>query len=151
VGKGLRNSVLAVLVIALIGSLAGCGSGDEDSLTKKEFQQQATVVCHKGEQEREEALSAALQEFEEGEGKSQAKAQEEAVLAVLDSYDRMTSSLADLGAPDGDEEKVEGITTAMEDAAAKVRANPQTATGSGLPFKEPNEMLADYGLKDCQV
>jgi hypothetical protein len=151
VGKGLRKSVLAALVVALIGSLASCGGGDDDSLTKKEFQQQATVICHKGEQEREEALSAALQKFEEGEGKADAKAQEEAVLSVLESYDRMASSLADLGPPEGEEETVEGITAAMEDAAAKVRANPQTATGSGVPFKEPNEMLSDYGLKDCEV
>ena len=150
-GKGLRDSVLAVLVVALIVGLASCGGGDEDSLTKKEFQQQATVICHKGEQEREEALAAALQKFEEGEKEVDAKVQEEAVLSVLDSYDRMTSSLADLGAPEGDEEKVEGITASMEDAASKVRANPQTATGSGVPFKEPNEMLADYGLKDCEV
>jgi hypothetical protein len=151
VGKGLKNSVLAVLGVALVVGLASCGGGEEDSLTKKEFQQQATVICHKGEQEREEALSAAIQEFEEGEGKPDAKAQEEVVLTVLDSYDRMTSSLADLGAPEGEEEKVEGIIAAMEDTAAKVRANPQTATGSGVPFKEPNEMLADYGLKDCEV
>lgn len=150
-GKGLRNSVLAVLVVALIGSLAGCGGGDEDSLTKKEFQQQATVVCHKGAQEREETLSAAIQKFEEGESKPDAKVQEEVVLKVLDSYERMAGNLADLGAPEGEEETVEGITAAMDDAAAKVRANPQTATGSGVPFKEPNEMLADYGLKDCEV
>ncbi len=149
----LRKWVALLVVGAVLWGLTGCGGGGGDeTLTKAQFEQQAKLICNKGQQEREEAIHAQLQKLEEGESKQATAAmQEAAVLAVLDSYDRMTAKLADVGLPEGDEAQVEKIVDSMETAAAQVRANPQSAAGSGAPFKEADELLKAYGLESCVV
>src|SRR6187402_2247699 len=148
VGKGVRFGALALAAVALTIGMASCGGGDdEESLTKAQFVKRATLICNEGEREREEALSAATRRLEEGESKVTPELQEEAILQILTTYERMVDKLSELSLPEGDESKVEAMVESMEEAAKRVRANPQTAVGASTAFKEANELLDDYNLK----
>lgn len=146
--KGVVGSILgvAVVLLALLG--AGCGGDDEsEALTKAQFLKQGNAICKKAEEERGEAINKAAETFK---GKEiSLKEQEDLVLEVLPTYENATTKLDELGAPEGDEKKVEALVEAMEGAAEQVKASPGTALETSVPFKKANELAKKYGLESC--
>ena len=63
-------------------------------------------------------------------------------------FDRQVEEIRELGAPEGDEEKVEAILTALEDGAAEIEDDPSQAL-EGDPLKEARELADEYGFKVC--
>ena len=140
--KGAIGSIvgLAVLVALLA---AGCGSsGGEESLSKQDFVRKANAICGKWQQERGERFREASSKFKPPV--TQAK-REKAILLVLAPYGKAAESVAELPPPEGEEEKVEAISTAMEEAYAQAQANPGTLISSSAPFNKANELAEDYG------
>ncbi|HEX5982802.1 MAG TPA: hypothetical protein VFY69_01205 [Solirubrobacterales bacterium] len=143
--------MLAVLV-AMAALVAGCGDDEGDtteSLTKVEFIKQGDRICEKGnEQARAEA-----EEFAEENGFTLEKATdeqlEEAVGEVLvPNLNQQAEELEALGAPEGDEERVEEIIVSLEDAAGEIEDEPSLAF-EGEVLKEPGELAGDYGFEVC--
>jgi type IV pilus biogenesis protein CpaD/CtpE len=144
---GLAFIVLAaVLAVAVV--LGGCGSDSDStaSLSKAEYKKQAEVVCQSYESEREEVLGKAL---EEAGSNPNAKQKEKLLLTVLATYEKMTEEIADLGTPEGEEQKAEAMIESMEEAIDRAKANPESAFTSDLPFREANKQVKAMGLDNC--
>lgn len=149
----MRQGALAIIVaVAVTAALAGCGGGDSDSsasLSKPQFVKQANALCKQEWQEgREEALGKIGNEFSPNANFAE---KEKALAILLRPYETTTTKLSELGAPAGDEQEMEAIVSAMEKAAVDVKKNPSTAFESDLPFRKANQLVEDYGLKQCQA
>lgn len=161
--RKLRAAILALGVLALAGFvMAGCGSSDDSttgstdggetstaSITKPELIKQGDEICKQAEDDSE----AEAEEFAEENGFTLEDASEEqleeAVGQVLvPALDRQSEELEALGAPEGDEEQVEAIIVALEDASAEVAEDPSLAI-KGEPLKEATQLAEDYGFKVC--
>jgi hypothetical protein len=118
-------------------------------LTKSEFVEQGNAICAEDTEEREKVLSE-LAETLNPNGDQEAY-REQALTKLLPIYEGAAKQIGELGPPAGDEAKVEGIVKAMEEAVARVEANPQTAAVGSLPFKKANEAAESYGLKACVI
>jgi hypothetical protein len=145
----------AAVLVALAALIAGCGGGDETTdsatatLTKVEFIKQGDVICEEANKENQ----AAAEEFAEENGFELEKANkeqlEETVAEVLGpSLKNQVEELDALGAPKGDEKKVEEITVAVEDAAEEIEDDPSLAF-KGETLKKPNQLAEAYGFKVC--
>ncbi len=159
----LSAAIAAALLTALI--VAGCGSSDDSTsssdggstptittnsdLTKAEFIKQGDAVCEKTDKAQEAALKVYLQKHpkatssEDGEGKM-------VLVAGLPPIQVEAEELAELGAPSGDEEKVQAIVEGIEEAAEKGKENPiSLVKGTKNPFIAVDKLAAEYGFKVC--
>ena len=152
-----RLLALAVGVLALGLVAAGCGSSDDSTdtveetvtLTKAEFIKQGDQICKQAEEDSE----TEAEEFAEENGFTLENASEEqleeAVAEVLiPALNRQAEEIDALGAPEGDEEQVEEILTALEDASAEVEDDPSIAF-EGEALKEASQLAKAYGFKTC--
>lgn len=147
--KGVAGSILAMAVVAALLAVSGCGGGgDSTSVTKAQYVKQAEALCKKEEEKRFGELMAKGQKLEE-EAKGKAistKAKEEAFVTLVPSYEKMVDSLRALDKPEGDEEKLEAIYDAMDEAAQNMKQNPGTALVSEVAFSKANKLSKAYGL-----
>ncbi len=146
--KGAIGSIvgLAILVALLV---VGCGGGGGDeTVTKADFVRQGNAVCGKWQQARGDRFREINSKFKPPV--TQAK-REEAILFVLEPYEDAVDGLRELDPPAGEEEKVEEIIDAMEEAVKQGKANPGTLISSGAPFSKANRLTEEYGLKECGV
>ncbi|HSK49535.1 MAG TPA: hypothetical protein VK889_03475 [Solirubrobacterales bacterium] len=67
---------------------------------------------------------------------------------LVPALDRQVDELRALGVPEGDEEQVDEILVAVEDASAEVADDPSIAF-EGETLKEADELAKDYGFKVC--
>jgi hypothetical protein len=153
VSKLLTAAVAAAVLAALV---AGCGGGDETTdetatLTKAEFLKQGNAICAEGNKEIEEGF----EEFEEENGlqnKQPTKAQlKEAIeTIVLPAVSGQVEGIEQLGAPSGEEAKVEAITEAAGEAVEKGEEDPASLTSEKAdPFARANKLANEYGLVKC--
>ena len=156
----MKKGVLGLLLVALAvfgATMAGCG-GDSDgdgssaALTKAEFLKQGNAVCERAEERRGEAMRKAFASPQAKIGRNATEVKENKVLLVeagLPSFVKMTEELDQLGAPEGEEEKVQAIIEAMEEAAGKAESDPLGAAESNAFWAESQELLQTYGLTSC--
>lgn len=144
-----------VMSLALIA--AGCGSSDDSTetveetvtLTKAEFIKQGDQICKRAEDDSESEAEEFAEENDFTLEKATEEQLEEAVAEVLvPALERQAEEIEALGAPEGDEEQVEEIIVALEDASAEVAADPRQAF-EGEPLKEASELAEDYGFEVC--
>ena len=148
--KGRFLAVLGFVVAALV--VAGCGGGDDEpsALTKAEFVKQGNSICKEGRSEREKLFQTFTAEVKAGQVTRED--QESLVTVILKPpYEKTIEGLEGLGAPEGDEKKVEAIIAAMEKGLAKAEANPLVSLRSNIQFAEANSLAAKYGLTECYV
>ncbi len=149
--------MIAMLLAALaLVVVAGCGSSDDDeggeetqTLTKVEFIEQGDKIC----EEAEDRSESEAEDFAEENGFELEKASEEeieeAITEVLvPALNQQAEEIQALGAPEGDEKRVEAIVTALEDGANEVADDPKLAF-QGQPLKEASKLARDYGFKVC--
>ena len=150
----MSKRIIAMLLAALaLVVVAGCGSDDdeggEETLTKVEFIKQGDQICEKAEERSE----TEAEEFAEENGFELEKASEEqieeAIVEVLvPALNQQAEEIQALGAPEGDEERVEEIVTALEDGATEVADDPSLAF-EGQPLKDASKLAKDYGFEVC--
>lgn len=149
--KLLTAAVAAVVLAALI---AGCGGGDETSdetvtLTKAEFIKQGDAICKEGNEQSEEEAEEFAEENDFTLEKASDEQLEEAVSEVLvPNLNRQAEELGALGAPEGDEERVEEIVASLEGAAEEIEDEPGIVF-DGEVLEEPSELADDYGFEVC--
>lgn len=151
-----KASLLALAALLVLAALvAGCGGGDETTdsatvtLTKTEFIKQGDAICKEANEENE----TEAEEFAEENGFTLEKASkdqlEEAVAEVLvPSLERQAEELDALGAPEGDEDKVEEIVVALEDATGEIDDDPSLVFEEKT-LEKPNQLAEAYGFKVC--
>jgi hypothetical protein len=162
--KRLIVPLFAVLVIGLVA--AGCGSSDDSttggsteggetstaSISKPELIKQGDEICTASNKEMEEQA----EEFAEEEGvdteNPTTEQQEEVITQVIaPGIQSQAEEIAALGAPEGEEDEVGAIVTAVEGAATEVEEDPSLlieGEGAG-PFGKANELATEYGFKVC--
>ena len=144
----IRRIAAAGMVVAGL-MISGCGGSSESSLTKAQFVTQANKICREGEDRRSKRVNELAEE--RANKNSTAASRDDVVFDILAIYEETTEQLSDLGQPKGEEEKAEAIVEAMEKAAERVRADPQSALTSDLPFREANKLAESYGLTSCDT
>jgi len=127
--------------------VAGCGGSSDEALTKSEFVKQGNAICSQAAKAREKAVFGFLKNANP-QGNQDA-VREEAAKKALPFYEEAAEQIDSLGAPAGDEAKVEAVVSAMEEAAAKIDANPQSAFAGDATFSEANKAAESYGLDAC--
>jgi hypothetical protein len=140
------------LAVALI--VVGCGgsSSDETSanaISKAAFAKKANAICQKGT---ERMASSFAKYLKKGEVTHPSQAvQEELVGEVLvPSVKREIKELQALGAPSGDEDKVNEIITALEEGVETAEGNPEAVTSSSdVVFGIASRLAGEYGLEVC--
>jgi len=151
-----RLILLLAAAMALAAIAAGCGSsGDDDSTevtvtpTKAEFIKQGDEICKQAEEDSEAEAEEFAEENDFTLEKASEEQLEEAIGEVLvPALDRQADEIKALGAPEGDEKKVEEIVVALEGASAEVADDPSKAF-EGEPLKEASELADAYGFKVC--
>lgn len=153
--KGLIAVLAGVLAVALFA--VGCGSssdttGSTASLTKAEFLKQGNVICAAGNKE----INAGFEQFSKEKGFSkknqptQADFEEGAEEVVVPSVRKQIDQIRELGAPEGEEEKVEAF---LDNAEAQLEKGEEDAS---LLADENNDLFASVkkeadaiGLTSC--
>lgn len=140
--------VAILLLVALTAVGSGCGSDSDtaSTLTKAEFDKQVEVICNSYESEKEETLVKLSEQFR---GTPSAKEKEEVIAAILVPYEQMTESLDELGAPAAEAQQLEEAVKALEEAAKRARANPESVFANNAPFNEANEKVEALGWEGC--
>jgi hypothetical protein len=146
--KGLIALIAGVLLAALV---AGCGSSsDSDALSKSEFIKQADQICTKGEKSIEDGAEKFAEDNDVNTEKP-TKAQQEEVIqqVVAPEIRQQAEEIDDLGAPSGEEDKVEAIVSSVEEGADELESKPETLIEGKNPLEAGSKLAKEYGLKVC--
>ncbi len=150
-----RFIALLASLAALAILVAGCGGGGDSSestssLTKAEFVKQGNAVCAKGNEEIQEGFEEFEKEHSSQKQPTKAQLTEAIETIVLPAVRQQVEGVKDLGAPSGEEAKVEAITDAAEEAVEKGEEDPAALTTEKAdPFAKANELANEYGLTKC--
>ena len=143
--------LIGLLMATMVAS--GCGGGDDDSsLSKAEFTKQANAICSKRENEKNEALTKGYENPEKYGIDSKGKKAEEELISklALPPIVTMTEELGELGAPEGQEEKVEAMVRAFDDEVGEIETDLKgVLTGEVGEFAEANKLAKELGLDAC--
>jgi hypothetical protein len=146
-GKQVVLPAFAAL-LAIASAMPGCGSSSEAApLKKPQFVQQANAICRNWEDERKKALKEATEQSAGGEPELTSTVME----AVLPSIQKMTDELAELGAPRGDEKKVQGIIAEFERGIETLEEEPAEVPTDVAAFSKATEAAEAYGLTSCGI
>jgi hypothetical protein len=146
--------VAVAALIALAAIVAGCGGGDDTTdetvtLTKAEFIKQGDAICKKGNDQSEKEAEEFAEDNDFSLEKASKEQLEEAVSEVLvPNLERQTEELDALGAPEGDEDKIEAIVVSLEDATGEIEDDPGVVFSGGV-LKKPSKLAESYGFKVC--
>jgi hypothetical protein len=150
----------ALALAAAILVLAGCGGGGggaettetTSGLTKAEFVKKGNAICARTEKE----IAAGVEKFTREHSVLKTKPPSEKQIAELaeevlvPKVRRQIDEIRALGIPSGDEEEVEAIFAAAEEALKETEANPSVFGKGGVgPFAKTNELAREYGLTVC--
>jgi hypothetical protein len=148
-GRG-SLALIAALVVALL--VASCGGGDSSdaSISKEEFIAKADVIC-KQSNERMEAGFAKYLKGARSLTKPNAPEVEKLVGKVMvPNLKREIAKLRALGIPDGDEERVGAMLSALEEGEETAERNPKAVTASSdAVFGIAARIAGEYGLEVC--
>jgi hypothetical protein len=144
----LKGMIGLGLGVALLVGL-GCGSSDSEPLTKAEFSQQGNKICKEATQARAKVIADVFEGLDPS--RTYPKAQETAILKMVAVYEKTMEEIDDLDAPEGEEEKVESLLGAMEAAAERTKANPQTAVVGNVPYRKADKVAEELDLKECVI
>jgi hypothetical protein len=137
---------------------AGCGSSDNTestattALTKAEFLKKGNAICAQGNKEINEGFEAFFEgsNLKKNEEPSKAQKEEAAETILIPAIRKDVDSIRALGAPEGEEEQVEEILDAAEEALEKLETEPAAAIDeSNHAFVKVNKLSREYGLTVC--
>ncbi|MFP5388081.1 MAG: hypothetical protein ACLGG5_02115 [Thermoleophilia bacterium] len=144
----------AIVTALLVG---GCGGSDgsnssASSISKEQFIVKADAVCEKGTERLQKAIFASLKHPRNLTKVSAAEQVKIVTTAMVPNVSREAKELRALGVPDGDEEKVDAMITALEEGVETAERDPQAVTkSSDAVFGISSRIAAEYGLKACST
>ena len=150
-GRGAFIAAVA-MVIALV--VVGCGGGDDsssgNSISKEEFIAKADAVCKKGTERMQAAIAGVLKN--QPNITKVTKGEQEKIVAtvMVPSVSREVKELRALGVPDGDDEKVDAMITALEEGVETAERDPAAVTkSSDAIFGIASRIAGEYGAVGC--
>ena len=151
----LTRGMMLAATLALVVVAAGCGSSKSKStvttpaLTKSEFLKRGNAICKKGNQQ---INQVAHKVFPNRKARpSRAQVTKFATGTIIPSVQSQISGVKALGAPKGDEAKVNAIVTTAQAALDRAKKDPLVLTTSSKrdPFAKANKLAKAYGLTVC--
>jgi len=152
-GRGPTTLIVAVIAAALLA--AGCGGGDDSdssasSISKEEFIVKADAVCKKGTERMQAAISDVLKNQPNITKVTTAEQEKIVTTVMVPSVSREVKELRALGVPDGDDERVDAMITALEEGVETAERDPEVVTKSGdAIFGIASRIAGEYGLVVC--
>jgi hypothetical protein len=151
-GRGPTTLIVAVIVAALF--VAGCGGGDSStasgSISKEEFVAKANAICKHGTERLQAAIGRVLKDQPNITKVSQAEQEKIVTTVLVPNVSKEVKELRALGAPDGDEERVDAMVTALEEGVETAEHDPQAVTkSSDAIFGIASRIGGEYGLTTC--
>jgi hypothetical protein len=147
---------LIVAVIAAAMLVAGCGGGGDSSgsstgsISKEEFAAKANAICKNGTERLQTAIGHILKDQPNITKVSQAEQEKIVTTVLVPNVSREVKELRALGAPDGDEERVDAMVTALEEGVETAERDPQAVTkSSDAIFGIASRIAGEYGLTTC--
>lgn len=148
-----RGILVAAFVLLALVLATGCGGDDsEASITKAEFIEQANAVCKKVLKAKAGVVNEELAQRKK-EGKSlelDQKAASKLIAVALPPISETPEELEELGAPEGEEEKVEAMIVSFDKGLAEMEEDPESAFGGTYPLKAFDDEAEEYGLTACR-
>ena len=146
------HAVVAVAIAVALGLTACDNDSGEDAISKSEFVSRSNAICAANAEKADAIFASVL------EGAPQTPENAQAFLERLVPV--FQSGVEDRGAipaPDGDEETVDAINAAGEEATAGFEEAAQTAQASAAlmtgetpdPAVEYDQLSQDYGIDGC--
>ena len=149
-------------IVASMSIIAGCGGGGDPSSTssatpviaKASYVRRAKAIC-KGALDRTLTEGVALlKRTEKTTGKSPKEAQQELISTWLaPMLEKTVASLRALGAPSGDEDRVDGIYKALEEVIELAKAEPSRylyeQVNAKHPYRKAERLATAYGIPEC--
>jgi hypothetical protein len=150
--------------IATLLLATGCGGGDDATagdgtvtkpLTKAAFIKKADSLCAKTREVRfNEAVAYRKSHEKELEALKPVPAEEQIIRAItLPSVEKELEELKALGAPKGQEKKIDTIMSAIAKGIKGAEKNPyavELEVPLENPFREADELLRAYGFEECR-
>jgi hypothetical protein len=127
------------------GATGATGAVSGEPLSHEEFVTQADAICKAGDKEID---SEAQQIFSGGEP-SEAEQEQFVTETVIPNVQEQVDGIAALTPPGGEEEEVQAIVDAANDALAEIEQDPAAFVSGSNPFAEANRLARDYGLEVC--
>jgi hypothetical protein len=145
----IRSFFAAILLLAGLLPLAGCGSSDTP-LTKHEFVKRADAICTRTEKGIQAGFGRFVQENKvptSGPG-VKAKAAEFVDTTYAPLYHRQIDEIESLAAPEGDQQEVTAILGAMKGRISAGEERP-LALIRGTLQEDASKLASAYGLTSC--
>jgi hypothetical protein len=144
-----KGAILFAVLATLLA--AGCGGGDDSSLSKQEYTQKLKLVCNEGQQARQTLIQNISRDYYEHHAQRPTdQYQANNLIKLMNTYQETTEKIADIGLPEGEEKKVEQFIRTREEATAKVKASPLgTRDNIQLIFRGPEEEAESLGVGTC--
>lgn len=154
-----RGSIaLIVAAVAAALLIAGCGGGSgsdsTSSISKEEFIAKADAICKKGNERMEDDLYRFLRKSRVNGTlrKPSVEDNEKFIITVLTpNLRREIKEVKALGAPAGDEDRVDAIVAALEEGLETAEDKPETVAAgtSDIVFGIASRLAGEYGLETC--
>lgn len=155
-GTGRGAFVAAAMVVALV--VTGCGGGGDSSssttttgsISKAAFIKKADAVCQKGTERMQQAILVFLKQHKDVKRPNKAQSEELVGTAIVPSVKTEIKSLKALEVPEGDEEHVDAIISALEEGLETAEANPEAVVASSdAVFGISGRLAGEYGAEVC--
>jgi hypothetical protein len=155
----LSKGIPALLVGALVAMLAvGCGGGSSggdtevtvSSMSKAEFIKKADAVCKKGSEAITADYGEFLREHKGVKNPTEALFSELVDRVVAPNLEREVEEIRALGAPKGQEARVEAVLAAVERSLTTAEEEPRNVIND-MPkvFGEADKVAKQYGFRVC--
>jgi hypothetical protein len=131
---------------------AACGDDESPftatGVTKPQYVSDGDQICREAERSLDAVSRELARDARGGDPASDdvARAAEEEVIPIV--RDRI-ADLRALEPPPGDEEEVDRIYDAAEDALAEIEERPERAEQADEVFREASRLASEYGFQDC--
>jgi hypothetical protein len=146
-----RKYLFGVLMVSLglISLIVGCGGGGEETISKAEFIEQADAICKKSTKERSDAFTKLLNQYDDG-NPPQAELDQLIENDTVPAFKKQREAIAELPSPDEGEEEIEQMLVLLDEAIAKVEAEPDEAINRAAGwFADYEQAAVDFGFKEC--
>jgi hypothetical protein len=150
-----RGTIAIAIALAVAALVAGCGGGDSStatgSISKAAFIKKVDAVCKKGTERMQRAVVSFLKEHRNVRRPNNGQSEKLVGTVIVPSVRREIKELKALGAPDGDEDRVDAMVSALEEGAETAEDDPKAvvAGSSDVVFGIASRLAGEYGIEAC--